>query len=76
MNESSPARNPSVSDRPWPRDVGLHSSVLPVLAHASWLIAVCYAASYFPDSMTMRDKLDLLERRRGESEQGGGAARI
>jgi propionyl-CoA carboxylase beta chain len=26
--------------------------------------------------MTMREKLDLLERRRGESEQGGGAARI
>ena len=26
--------------------------------------------------MTMREKLELLERRRAESEQGGGAARI
>src|SRR6476619_7010838 len=26
--------------------------------------------------MTMRDKLDLLDKRRAESEQGGGAARI
>src|SRR5207248_11154118 len=26
--------------------------------------------------MTMRDKLDLLERRRAESELGGGAARL
>src|ERR671920_2291857 len=26
--------------------------------------------------MTMRDKLDLLERRRAESELGGGAARV
>src|SRR5256714_9897012 len=26
--------------------------------------------------MTMREKLDLLERRRGESEQGGGEARL
>jgi propionyl-CoA carboxylase beta chain len=26
--------------------------------------------------MTMRDKLDLLERRRGESEEGGGEARL
>ena len=26
--------------------------------------------------MTMRDKLDLLERRRAESERGGGEARL
>jgi acetyl-CoA carboxylase carboxyltransferase component len=26
--------------------------------------------------MTMRDKLDLLQRRRAESEQGGGEARL
>jgi len=31
---------------------------------------------YFPRPMTMKDKLNLLEQRRAESEQGGGDARI
>src|SRR5512132_2471728 len=30
----------------------------------------------FPPTMTMKDRLTLLEQRRAESEQGGGAARI
>src|SRR5215203_4591150 len=39
-------------------------------------MAVCTPSNYFPGPMTMRVKLELLDRRRAESEQGGGAARI
>src|SRR5215203_2568842 len=39
-------------------------------------MAVCTPSNYFPRPMTMRDKLELLDRRRAESEQGGGASRI